>query len=142
MNMISSISFSNLRPLNTKCRSCPPQARKRGLDKGEVRREEVPEEAGLHRDTRQRGEEVRAAVERQEVSETQQCHHRTQNTAEIPAGRWKHLPVRPLLRYFDQCHSKMSCLSKYFIGSYRTCTENSVLLTVPLSRLCLCHSCC
>ncbi len=53
------------------------QAGEGGLDQGKVRREEIPEEAGLHGDTHQWREEVGAAVEREEVSETQQCHHGT-----------------------------------------------------------------
>lgn len=47
------------------------QAGEGGLDQSKVRREEVPEEAELHGDTRQRGEEVGEAVEREEVPETQ-----------------------------------------------------------------------
>lgn len=51
------------------------QAGEGGLDKGKVRGEEVPEEAGLHGDPHQWSEEVGAAVEREKVSETQQRHH-------------------------------------------------------------------
>jgi len=47
------------------------------LDQGQVRAEEIPEEAGLNGDTRQWREEVWAAVERKEVSAPQQRHHGT-----------------------------------------------------------------
>lgn len=55
----------------------PLQAGEGGLDQSEIRREEIPEEARLHGDPHQRREEVGAAVEREEVPETQQRHHST-----------------------------------------------------------------
>lgn len=71
------------------------------MDQSEVRREEIPEEARLHGDTHQRREEVGAAVEREEVSETQQRHHGTESTPEIPTRARKHLPLHPLRRYVN-----------------------------------------
>lgn len=71
------------------------------MDQSEVRREEVPEEAGLHGDSHQRGEEVGEAVEREEVPATQQRHHGPQNTTKIPARAWKHLAVDALRRYWN-----------------------------------------
>lgn len=58
----------------------PFQAGEGGLDQGEICGEEIPEEAGLHRDSHQRREEAGAPVECEEVPETQQRHHRTKNT--------------------------------------------------------------
>lgn len=74
------------------------QTRKGDLDKGQVRGEEVPEEAGFHRDPHQRGEEVGAAVEREEVSEASQRQHRPQNAAKILSRAWQNFPFHPLCR--------------------------------------------
>lgn len=59
------------------------KARKGGLDQSKVCGEEVPEEDDDGWSCGQRREKIRAAMEPQEMQETQQRHHRPQNTPQV-----------------------------------------------------------
>lgn len=69
------------------------------MDQSQVRGEEVPEEAGSHRDSHQRRAQIREAVEREEVPQAQQRHHGSQDEAEISARTRKHVSFHPVSRY-------------------------------------------
>lgn len=75
------------------------QAREGDLDKGKVRGEEIPQEAGIHGGPRQRREEDGAALECEEVSPAQQRHHCVQNAAEVPTGARQHVSFHAVCRY-------------------------------------------
>ena len=74
------------------------QAGEGGLDQGQVRGEEVPEEAGLHADPDQRRAQTRTPLERQEVPAAPQRHHGSQGPPEVQARAGQRLRRHPLLR--------------------------------------------